>query len=355
MDYASVYKYRLDWIASFVAVAHKGGFSAAAKALYRSQPRVSSHIGELEHVMGVRLFDRSVQPVELTPEGRALLPHAEEVLFRIDAFSDVAGGADGVVRGEVRIGMYPSAAAFLYPPLVRQLRRRAPTVGATLREGATLSLEHLLHSGEIDLAVRPVLPLVKDDRLVSTWLWSEPLVAVVPTGHPLAGNQSLTLQQIAPFPVITVGEPTEESPRDFETNLALAESGVRPVIAFQTNQPQTLAAMVRGGLGVGITNALAMLTANCEGVRLIQVESGHVSRHVALWWRGDRAGSAAVALVREVIGALPTPRMQSVDGTGSLSVCPAPGRPSARVRAPALSPAARAPERHDGRPDRSHR
>ncbi|RII17770.1 HTH-type transcriptional regulator CysB [Streptomyces sp. YIM 130001] len=350
MDFSSVYNYRLDWIASFVAVAQKGGFSAAAKALYRSQPRVSSHIGELEHVLGARLFDRSVQPVALTPEGRALLPHAEEVLFRIDAFSDVAEGADGVVRGEVRIGMYPSAAAFLYPPLVRQLRRQAPTVGATLREGATLSLESLLNSGEIDLAIRPVLPLVKDDRLVSTWLWSEPLVAVVPTGHPLAGSSSVTLQQIAPFPVITVGEPTEESPRHFETDLALAESGVRPVVAFQTNQPQTLASMVRGGLGVGITNALAMLTANCDGVRLIRVASGHVSRHVALWWRGDRAGSAAVDLVREVIGALPTPRMQSIDDPDSTR----PDPPCSRERASAADPAARTPEEHSGVTGTSH-
>ena len=48
MDLAQAYRYRLDWIASFVAVAEYGGFSAAATALYRSQPRISIQIAELE-------------------------------------------------------------------------------------------------------------------------------------------------------------------------------------------------------------------------------------------------------------------------------------------------------------------
>lgn len=328
MDFSRVYNYRLDWITSFVAVAHEGGFSAAARALYRSQPRISSHISELEQVLGARLFDRSVQPVGLTPEGRALLPHAEEVLFRIDAFSNVAEGADGVVRGEVRIGMYPSAAAFLYPRLVRRLRQQAPTVHTVLREAPTLALECLLSAGDIDLAVRPVLPLVRDDRLTSQWLWSEPLVAVFPAGHPLAGSMCVSLRQIAAFPLVTVGEPTEDAPQHFETNLALAESGVRPVIAFQTNQPQTLAAMVRGGLGVGITNALAMLTANRDGVRLVPVSTGQVSRHVALWRRADRHGSAATELVRDVITGLPAPQLDFDDaGRGRQDSSAAVGSP----------------------------
>ncbi|RMI44823.1 LysR family transcriptional regulator [Streptomyces triticirhizae] len=314
MDLSGAHNYRLDWIASFVAVAREGGFSAAAKALFRSQPRVSSHIGELEQVLGARLFDRSVQPVALTPEGRALLPHAEEILSRIGVFSEVADGANGVVRGEVRIGMYPSAAAFLYPTLVRRLRRTAPGVATALVEGPTLSLEDLLIAGEIDLAIRPVLPLVRDDRLVNRWLWSEPLVVVAPSGHPLAGTGPVSLRQVAHHPLVTIGEPTERAPRQFETNLAFAEAGIRPTIAFQSNQPQTLAALVRGGLGIGVTNALAMLTANCAGLELVPVAASQVQRHVAVWWRADRADSPVVCLVRDLVTSLPAPRLP--DGAG---------------------------------------
>lgn len=305
MDFAAARKYRLDWIVSFVAVARAGGFSAAAKAQYRSQSRVSSHISELERALGVQLFDRSVQPAALTPEGRALLPHAEQILSRLDILAEVSG-AGGPVRGEVHVGMYPSAAAFLYPALVQRLRGDSPTVTTVLREGDTVTLENMLVSGDIDLAVRPVLPPARNDRLTFRQLWREPLVAVVPAGHALAGASSATLAQVAEHPLVTIGDPIS-GVRQFETNLAFAEAGLQPTIAFQTNQPQTLAALVRAGLGVGVTNWLAMTTADCIGVELLPVESARVARQVAVWWHLDRPGSAATSLVRDVVVELEPP------------------------------------------------
>jgi DNA-binding transcriptional LysR family regulator len=310
VDLSSAYNYRLDWIVSFVAVAREGGFSAAARAQYRSQSRISSHIGELERVLGTKLFDRSVHPAALTPEGRSLLPHAEEILARLHVFAEVVAEARGVVHGEVRVGMHPSAAAFLFPPLARQLQRDTPTVSAVLREGDTLALEHMLTQGEIDLAVRPVLPQVRDDKLVHRRLWTEPLVAVVPHGHPLAAEAYVLLKGVAQFPLVTIGE-SANTHRQFETNVAFAEAGVQPTIAFQTNQPQTLAALVRGGLGVGVTNALAMVTADCTGVELIPIAACPIDRHVAVWWHSERPPSTATTLVRDVISSLPPPELES--------------------------------------------
>jgi DNA-binding transcriptional LysR family regulator len=306
----------LDWIVSFVSVAHEGGFSAAAKAQLRSQPRISTHISAFERVLGARLFDRSVHPATLTPEGRALLPHAEEVLSRLDVFSDVASEDCGTARGEVRVGLYPSAAAYLYPLLAQQLRRESPAVTAVLREGDTLALETMLMAGEVDLAVRPVLPLVRGGMLAHQRLWSEPLVAVVPDGHQLAGATSVRLKRLADFPLVTIGVQTDGL-RQFEANLAFAEAGLRPRIAFQTNQPQTLAALVRAGLGVGVTNALAMVTANCAGVELVPIAASTVDRAVAVWWHADRQRSAATTLVREMIASLPPPQLPNVDVAGA--------------------------------------
>ncbi|NEE03672.1 LysR family transcriptional regulator [Phytoactinopolyspora halotolerans] len=303
MHLSSAYGYRLDWIASFVAVAREGGFSAAARAQFRSQPRVSSHVSDLERALGTKLFDRSVHPAALTPEGRALLPHAEEILVRLGVFADVVAEAGGQPRGEVHVGMYPSAAAFLYPDLVRQLRQETPDVTTVLREGDTLALEQMLAGGEVDVAVRPLLPLVSDDRLHYRRLWREPLVAALPAdGHPRGGG-TVELSSLDGPPLITIGEPTGNT-RQFETNLAFAEAGVQPNIAFQTNQPQTLAALVRAGLGIGVTNMLAMTTADCSGVVLAAITGTRVERQVAVWWRSDRTPSTAARRVIETIAAL---------------------------------------------------
>lgn len=183
MDLTSVHHYRIDWIVSFVAVARHGSFSAAAKTLYRSQPRVSSHIAALERLVGRRLVDRSVQPATLTPEGRGLLPHAEEILRRLDLMAE---SAEGAVCGTVRLGCYPSAAAHLYPRAVRALRAAYPRVRLVLHEGPSLELGEQLVDGGVDLAVRPLHPLVSSDRVANRVLWREPLVAVFRADHPLA-------------------------------------------------------------------------------------------------------------------------------------------------------------------------
>jgi DNA-binding transcriptional LysR family regulator len=306
VDLRRVAGYHIEWIVTFVAVARHGGFSAAGKVLYRSQPRVSSHVAALEQALGVRLFDRSVHPAALTPEGRALLPHAEGVLQRLAMFADVTGGPG--LRGDVLIGTYPSAAAYAFPLAVRRLRRTHPHVRLVLREAPTLALGDALIAAEVDLAIRPVLPLLSDERLTSTVLWREPLVAVLAAAHKLAAATSLRLAEIARLPLITIGEEADAAARQFEANFAFADAGLNPTIAFQTNQPQTLVSLVRHGLGVGVTNSLAMITAKTDGVVLVPLSDARSERQVALWWRTDQQPSPAAEAVRKVILGLPAPR-----------------------------------------------
>jgi DNA-binding transcriptional LysR family regulator len=287
MDLGAMYGLKLDWLVSFVAVARYGGFSAAAKAVYRGQSRISEHVAELERVLDVQLFDRTAHPPRLTPEGRALLPQAEEILRRVQNLS--AGGA-------VRFGAYPSAAAWLFPQVVRRLPEG---VRLLLVEGPSVDLEAALVRGDIDLAIRPVHPLVADESLVHEILWREPLTAVFPAHHPLAVNESVALEQLAELPLISIGE--SDGPRQFESHLAFASKGLSPESAFRTNQPQTLLSLVRHGLGVGVTNELAVSTANLDGVRLVPIHDAGVERQVGLFTRRDRPASPALDAVIEAV------------------------------------------------------
>lgn len=307
MDLAQMYRFRLDWIASFVAVAHYGGFSAAAGALYRSQPRVSIHVAELERALGVKLFDRSVHPAVLTPEGRAVLPHAEAVLDHLQALSDRTSAVDGAVHGEVRLAIYPSASVYLVPELLVRLAEAHPNLKLALREGPSKALGEMLLVGEADLAVRPVLPAVGADRLAYSVLWSEPLVAVVAADHPMASEPFVQLGELAGMHLITIGEEEERTSSQFETNRAFEQAELSPRVVFRTNQPQTLVALVRRGLGTGVTNSLAMTTSRLDGVRLVPIADAHCPREVALWWRTDEPTSPATAAVQELITTLPVP------------------------------------------------
>ncbi|WP_433160596.1 LysR family transcriptional regulator [Kribbella sp. CA-247076] len=291
MDLTAAYGFRMDWLVSFVAVARHGGFSAAGKAVFRGQSRISEHVADLERTLDVRLFDRTAHPARLTPEGRALLPQAEEILRLVQRLS--AGG-------EVRFGAYPSAAAWLFPQVVRRL---PDNVRLLLVEGPSVDLEAALMRGDIDLAIRPVHPLVADESLVHEVLWREPLTAVFPETHPLASNRSVGLEQLAELPLISIGE--SDGPRQFESHLAFASRGLNPRSAFRTNQPQTLLSLVRHGLGVGVTNELAVTTANLDGVTLVPIHDAGVDRQVALFRRRGHRSPAldqVVEAVRTITG-----------------------------------------------------
>jgi LysR family hydrogen peroxide-inducible transcriptional activator len=301
-------EYRLDWIVSFVAVAEHRGFSAAAAALYRSQPRVSVQVAELENALGVRLFDRSTHPARLTAQGRELLPHAQAMLGSLQSMRSTASRSDGVPRGEVRVGLYPSAAVYLLPRLLKTLRERYPEITFTLHEGSTGELGSALLDGRTDLAVRPLLPAVHSDRLRHDPLWSEPLVAVVGEDHPLAAQRSTCIADLAELPLITAGESDAVDQSQSETTAAFNRNGMTPRIVQQTNQPQTLTALVRSGLGVGITNSMAMAVSNVDGVCTLPIRDAHCERQVGLWWHVDRPETAAQRTVRDVLAAVPAPR-----------------------------------------------
>ena len=294
MDLTAAYGFRMDWIVSFVAVARHGGFSAAAKATFRSQSRISEHVAELEKALGVLLFDRTTHPARLTPEGRALVPHAEEILNRLNDLTSAGG--------EVRFGTYPSAAAWLFPQVVRRLPAE---IRLHLVEGPSIDLEGALGRGEVDLAIRPVHPLVASESLRHEILWTEPLVAVFQDGHPLASGAAVSLRQLAELPLISIGETS--GARQFESHLAFASAGLSPESVFRTNQPQTLLSLVRNGLGTGVTNALAVTTANLTGVRLVPISDSTVERQVALFVHRDRPHTPALDQVIAAVRDVPPP------------------------------------------------
>jgi DNA-binding transcriptional LysR family regulator len=298
----------LDWIETFVAVVDCGGFSAAADTVHRSQSRVSSHVASLEQTLGARLFDRRHRPVVLTDVGEAFLPHARAVLADLDRAQAEVDAVLGVVRGHVLLGSYPSASAAFVPGVLRAFTARHPQVSVDLSERPTLDLTEALESGRLHLVLRPLAPHDHTDGLAFRPLWREPLVAVFPPGHPLAAlPPPLPLEELAAHPLVTIGGSLGRDVR-YEAHMALSRLDAAPRIAWQTDQPQTLVSFVRTGLGVGITNALAMAVSDTAGVVVTEVGGPGDGRTAGVYWNPNRdTPRAARALLETILAAPPPP------------------------------------------------
>lgn len=292
----------IDWLESFVAVVDAGGFSAAAAAVHRSQSRVSAHVGALEQALAATLFDRRHRPVQLTDAGVAYLPHAREVLAALDRGLAQIEQVTGATRGTVVLGSYPSASAAFLPGLVRDFHASYPQVQLVLAEQATVDLGQALSSGELHLALRALAPSLSTETLTYRPLWREPLIAVFPDGHPLAGQGApLPLSALLEHPLITIGG-TRSGQGMVETELAFRGADSPPQIAWQTDQPQTLANFVRAGLGVGVTNALAMQVSDTTGLQVVEVGRLDQGRTAGVFWDPDRyMPIAARALLKQIL------------------------------------------------------
>jgi DNA-binding transcriptional LysR family regulator len=239
----------------FVAVAHGRSFTRAARALGYTQSAISRQIAVLEKELNADLFDRLPRGVELTEQGRALLPHAEATLERLrtarrdlDALRDIGGG-------RLRIGAFPTAVAALVPRALAAFRTAYPQAQLSLVEGLTPALLHRLAAGEADLAVVSAAPdrPLDNTRLDLHHLLDEHLLVAVAPGHPLAGRDTVRLAELAGDPFIA-GSATAE-----ETLLrATLPSGFRPRIDLVAAEWTGKLGCVAAGLGVALVPALAV-------------------------------------------------------------------------------------------------
>jgi DNA-binding transcriptional LysR family regulator len=154
---------RIQTLEMFVAVADRGSFSAAARALRLSPPAVTRGIGALESRLGVSLFHRSTRAVSLTDEGASFLPSARRILSDLqDAERQVSGG-----RTEPRGQFYVTA------PVMFGRLHVLPVIGSMLEQYEQLDIRMMLIDRNvriveegIDVAVR-IGPLADSNLLAA--------------------------------------------------------------------------------------------------------------------------------------------------------------------------------------------
>ncbi len=148
---------QLDWnqLKAFLETAETGSLSAAARKLGLTQPTLSRQVAAIERRMGVTLFERVGKAMALTPTGLDLLEHARAMGAAAQALGVAASGRSQAVGGVVSVSATDAVAAYLLPPLVRQLREREP--GIVIEVISSNALSDLLRR-EADIAVRHVKP-----------------------------------------------------------------------------------------------------------------------------------------------------------------------------------------------------
>ena len=246
----------------FVAVAEELHFRRAAERLHVSQSPLSVQIRKLEATVGVQLLRRNRRGVELTAAGRSLLADARVLLDQAERAAERARRAAAGYAGELRIGFVGSAIYAVLPEAVRTLRAERPMVEVTLREMATEEQLDALRRDQLDVGfVRaPAAP----EGLQMERVLQEPLLAALPTDHPLAAAAEVSLAELATESLVLF--PRAQAPAFYdELMVRLQRTGRVTRIAQEAPEMQTIIGLVAAGVGVSLVPASTRLFAR-EGV-----------------------------------------------------------------------------------------
>jgi len=180
-----------------VELGKRGSILQAAQAANMTQPAASKLLGELEHALGVPLFERLPRGVEPTWYGKVLIRRAGASLAEMDAAYDEVMGLQSGLRGRVALGAILTPSATLVPRALALLKARHGNVSASIRVDGSRRLVDSLRAGELDLVIGRVAQGPGADELVFEPITDEPHLLVVRAGHPLLARTHIALPDLA--------------------------------------------------------------------------------------------------------------------------------------------------------------
>ena len=200
-----------------VAVAEAGSISAAAARLFISQPSLSKSVGELEAEMGVRIFERSARGVRETEEGTRFLSYARQVVEQADLLESQYLHGTPPRRVFAVSSQHYAFVVNAFVELVRELGREKYEF--SLREGTTAGIIDDVRTQRSELGViyrshfnREVIAgAVSRAELKFEPLFTARPHVFVSRRSPLAGRESVTLEDLAPFPRLTYDQGAQNS------------------------------------------------------------------------------------------------------------------------------------------------
>ncbi len=246
---------KLNQLRYITEVAYRGlNVSAAAEALYTSQPGVSKQIRMLEDELGVPIFGRSGKHLtHVTTAGGEILAVAERILGDVQNIRSIAQEHVDESRGSLSIATTHTQARHALPPVVTAFRGRYPNVSLHMHQGTPMQIAEMAARGSVDFAIATeAIELFEDLVMMPCYRWNRSII--VPQGHPLTRVDPLTLEAVAEYPLVTyVFGFTGRSKLD----KAFADRGLAPEVVFTATDSEVIKTYVQLGLGVGIMASMA--------------------------------------------------------------------------------------------------
>ena len=290
----------LRTLSYLVEIVEQGSFAKAASKIPISQPALSKAIAQVEQQFSLSLLERGRKGVNihLTPAGQAVYQFAKRQLQDYQQLREELATLNALQSGQLNIGLPPVGSTELFAPLLALFHQRYPHIRLSLLEQGSITLQQALRAHEIELAVS-LLPVADDFACLP--LASQPMVALLPLGHPLSNQLQLTFADLQATPVIML-----ESGFLLRERILQASQQAKVTLSIITSSRQIdfAIALVAAGSGMMLLPELIAKKYQSSGVALVAFSDPHLDWIPAFIWRKNSALSMAaqawLQLVNEI-------------------------------------------------------
>lgn len=289
-----------------VAVDRYRHFGQAAAACFVTQPTLSMQLHKLEEELGIRIFDRSKQPVVTTAPGADVIAYAKKIIEERDNLYDFLQLRKGVLAGELRVGIIPTLAPYLLPLFISSFTQKYPQVKLVINEMTTDSIINRLRDGRIDTGIL-VTPL-NEAGIREDVLFYEEMMAYISPKNTAFKKTYVLPQDIDPNKLWLL-----EEGHCFRTQIAnlcqlRKASAEGSHFEYEAGSLETLKRLVEMNDGITILPELATLELSARQKKLIRNFRKPVPlREVSLVIHRDFLKKRMIeALKKEITDALPS-------------------------------------------------
>lgn len=286
---------QLEYIVTLDTYRH---FVLASEKCFITQPTLSMQIQKLEEELGIKIFDRTKQPVIPTEIGATIIAQARTILREAKMIQQIIDDQKDTMTGELRIGIIPTLAPYLLPPLFERIREKYPQLTLIIKETITEEVIHELKNNRLDCGL--VVTPLKDISIKEDPLFYEELFVYVSKKNSLYDKKYVLANDIDPNQLWLL----EEGHCFRSQVLNLCELRRRGDFHFkyETGNIETLKRMVDKSDGITILPELAVMEFSKSQMKLVkQLKAPSPAREVSLVTHRDHIKTKLLRTLKDEI------------------------------------------------------
>lgn len=273
-------------------------FVLASEKCFVTQPTLSMQIQKLEEELGVKIFDRTKQPVIPTEIGVSLISQARTILREAKMIHEIINDQKDSLSGELRIGIIPTLAPYLLPPLFQKIQAKYPQVNLVVKETITEEVISELKNNRLDCGI--VVSPLKDLSIKEHVLFYEELFVYVSRKNALYDKKYVLAKEIDPNQLWLLEE--GHCFRSQVLNLCELRKNSDLHFKYETGNIETLKRMVDKSDGITILPELAVMEFTVSQMKFVKkLKAPSPAREVSLVTHRNHIKTKLIKTLKEEI------------------------------------------------------